>query len=136
MRDSLYDSVVVRPALAIATRTANAAVNGLSVDKSYANNFFKVVLFSIHTGTLTDGTTTITMEDSDNGSAWSAADSSYIQGTLPVIASTDDDKTYQVAYNGPKRYVRIVATQASATSGGTLGATAILGMPRRYPAIL
>ncbi len=133
MRDSLYDEVLAREALPVLLRTANATVNGTTVDKSVFNNMFKVVSFVVQAGTLVDGTTTITMEDSDNGSSWATADSSYVQGTLPVIASTADNAIYEFAYLGPKRYVRIVATQASATSGGTMGAIALLGQARRTP---
>lgn len=134
MRDSLYDEVLAREALPTASRTANAAVNGTTVDKSVFNNFFRVVSFVIQAGTLTDGTTTVTMEDSDNGSSWAVVtDTSYVQGTIPVIASTADNALFEFAYIGPKRYVRIVATQASATSGGVMGAIALLAQPRRYP---
>lgn len=132
MRDSLYDSAVTRPALPIALRT-NAAVNGLSIDKNYQNNMFRVVMFSIFTGTITDGTTAITMQDSPDNSAWTAVDSSFVQGTLPSIVLTDDDKVFDIGYTGAQRYVRIVATTTGATTGGTFGAIAILSSPRRTP---
>lgn len=135
MRDSLYDSAITRPAIPFLARTANAATTGTTVDKSYQSNFFKLVMFTFITGTITDGTVALTMEDSDNGSAWAAADASYIQGTLITTALTDDDKTFDVAYVGPKRYVRLIATQATATSGGIWGAIAILSSPRRTPVI-
>lgn len=133
MRDSLFDEMLAREALPIALRSSNAATNGTTIDKSVFNNFFRVVSFVVQTGTLTDGTMTITMEDSDNGSSWATADSSYVQGTLPVIAATADNSVFEFAYIGPKRYVRIVGTLASATTGGTMGAIALLAQPRRYP---
>src|ERR1041384_1554972 len=104
MRDALYDSAITRPALPIAVRT-NGGVNGTTVDKNYQNNQFRVVMFSILTGTLTDGTVVITMQDSPDNSAWNAVDPSYVQGSLPTIASTDDDKVYDIGYVGPQRYV-------------------------------
>lgn len=133
MRDSLYDSVVTRPALAIATRTANTAVNGITVDKMYQNNMFRTVMFSVFTGTLTDGSTAVTMQDSPDNSSWSTAATSDVQGTLPSITSSDDDKVYDVGYTGPQRYVRLVFTQSGATSGGTMGAIAIMSQARRTP---
>lgn len=133
MRDSLYDDTLTRIALPVVARTANAAVNGTTVDKNVFNNQFRVCMFTVVTGTITDGTVAYTIEDSDNGSAWAAADSSYIQGTLPSTTATDDDKTFDVGYAGPKRYVRIVATQAAATTGGITGAIAVLSSPRRTP---
>jgi len=133
MKDSLYDDTIVRPALAIATRTANTAVNGLTVDMTYQKNMFRSIMFVIQTGTVTDGTTTFTMQDSDDGSGWTAVNSAFVQGTLPVVTSTNDDIVYEVGYTGERRYVRLVATQAGATSGATIGALAILSSPRKTP---
>lgn len=133
MRDSLYDSVVTRVAIPNASRTANSAVNGTTVDKSYNNNMFRVVMFSIFTGTITDGTVVYTMQDSPDNSAWTAVAAEFVQGTLPTTTLTDDDKVYDVGYVGPQRYVRLVATQSGATSGGVTGAIAIMSQGRRMP---
>lgn len=133
MRDSLYDDTVGRPALATVTRTANSAVNGLTIDKNYQNNRFRAVMFLILTGTVTDGTTTFTMQDSDDGSSWANVSATYVQGTLPVVGSANDDTTYEIGYTGDKRYVRLVATQAGATAGATIGAVAIMSSARKTP---
>lgn len=135
MRDSLYDSVITRIAIPMASRTANSAVNGTTVDKMYQNNMFRVVMFCIFTGTITDGAVAYTMQDSPDNSAWTAVELVYVQGTLPSTTLTDDDKVYDVGYIGPQRYVRLVATQSAATSGGVSGAVAILGSARRTPVI-
>lgn len=134
MRRSVYNEGVARPALAVATRT-NGAVNGLTIDKMYQNNAFRACMFIVHTGTMTDGTVAVTMQDSPDNSTWTAVDSSYIQGSLPSVANTDDDKVFEVGYVGPQRYVRIVATTSGATSGGTFGATCYLWGARRRPAV-
>jgi hypothetical protein len=133
MRDSLYDSAVTRIAIPFASRTANAAVNGTAVDKTYNNNMFRVVMFSIATGTVTDGTVAYTMQDSPDNSVWTAVAAEYVQGSLPTTTATDDDKVFDVGYTGPQRYVRLVATQSAATSGGVSGAIAILAQSRRTP---
>lgn len=133
MRDSLYDDTVARSALAIATRTANTPVNGLTIDKNYQNNRFRSVMFIVQTGIITDGTTTFTMQDSDDASSWSNVNASYVQGTLPVVGSAHDDVTYEIGYTGDKRYVRLVATQAGATAGATIGAVAIMSSARKTP---
>jgi hypothetical protein len=52
---------------------------------------------------------------------------------LPTTTATDDDKVFDVGYTGPQRYVRLVATQSAATSGGVSGAIAILAQSRRTP---
>lgn len=133
MRRSVYNDCVARPALAVALRTTGA-VNGLTIDKMYNNNAFRSAMFIVHSGTLTDGSVAVTMQDSPDNSTWTAVDASYIQGALPTIAATDDDKTFEVGYAGPQRYVRLVATTSSATTGGTFGATCVLTGARRRPA--
>jgi hypothetical protein len=133
MRRSVYNEAVARPALAVAART-NGAANGLTVDKMYNNNAFRSAMFIVQTGTLTDGSVAVTLQDSPDNSTWTAVDASYVQGALPTIASTDDDKVFEVGYTGPQRYVRIVATTSGATTGGTFGATCLLWGARRRPA--
>lgn len=133
MRRSVYNDCVARPALTVALRP-NGAVNGLTIDKMYNNNAFRSAMFIIHSGTLTDGSVAVTMQDSPDNSTWTAVDASYIQGALPTIAPTDDDKTFEVGYTGPQRYVRLVATTSGATTGGTFGATCVLWGARRRPA--
>jgi hypothetical protein len=135
VRRSVYNDCVARPALAIsAAPRTNGTVNGLTVDKMYNNNAFRSAMFIIHSGTLTDGSVAVTMQDSPDNSTWTAVDAAYVQGTLPTVASTDDDKTFEVGYVGPQRYVRIVATTSGATTGGTFGATCVLYGARRRPA--
>jgi len=133
MRDSLYDDTVARPALAIASRTAAATVNGITVDKNYQRNQFRSVMFIVHTGTITDGTTTFAMQDSPDNTNWTAVDAQYRQGTLPVVVAANDDITYEIGYTGSQRYVRLTATLAGATTGQVLGATCIMSDPRKTP---
>jgi hypothetical protein len=133
MKDQLYDSVVTRVAIPNASRTANTAVNGTTVDKQYNGNMFRQVMFSIFTGTVTDGTVAYTMQDSPDNSAWTAVAAEFVQGTLPTTTATDDDKVFDVGYSGYQRYVRLVATQSGATTGGVSGAIAIMASPRRTP---
>ncbi|MEU8316698.1 MULTISPECIES: hypothetical protein [Actinomycetes] len=133
MRRTVYSECVARPALAVATRT-NGAVNGLTVDRHYNNNAFRAAMFVIHTGTMTDGSVAVTMEDSPDNTTWTTVDTAFVQGSLPTIALANDDRVFEVGYTGPQRYVRIVATTSGATSGGTFGATCVLTGARRRPA--
>lgn len=131
MKD-LYNNIQVRPTLAVATRT-NATATGTTIDRNYNGAMFNSVMFLLHTGTMTDGSVAVTVEESDDNSAWSTATA--LQGTAPTIASTDDDKLYEIGYLGGKRYVRVKAVTSGATSGGTFGATAVLGDPRVAPVV-
>lgn len=136
MRDSLYDDTLTRIALPVAARSTDGAANGSTIDKNYNNNWFRVVMFSFVSGTMTDGTVSVKVQDSPDGTNWTDADTEHVQGSLPTVAGTDDDKSYDISYIGPERYVRLVATLADATAstgGGTYGAVAILSSPRRTP---
>jgi hypothetical protein len=87
----------------------------------------------VHTGAITDGTHAITLEVSDDNSSWAAAPAADIQGSLPSIGSSDDDKLYEIGYTGTKRYLRAVTNPSGTTSGGVYGATILLGFPNVLP---
>lgn len=127
MRSTLYSHSLVRVALTSATRT-NGTVNGTTVDLGVFGNDFRSVLFVVMTGTVTDGSHAITVQDSPDGSAWAAADSASVQGSLPTITGTNDDTVFEIGYIvGTKQYVRLVAATSGATTGGVFSAVAVLG---------
>lgn len=136
MRETLYTKTLARVALLPAVRT-NATVNGTTVDTSIFGNDFRVALFVVYTGTITDGSHAITVQDSADGSSWATADSSLIQGSLPTIVSTDDDKVFEFGYvvSGARAFVRLVATTSGATTGGNFGAVALLSEGSVSPVI-
>ncbi|WP_280371158.1 hypothetical protein [Nocardia wallacei] len=126
MRETLYSKALPRVALATASRTANAAVNGAAIDLEQFGNRFSTVLFIVQAGTVTDGSTAVTLQESADNSSWTTVAADHRQGSLPTITDTDDDKVFSVGYvpHG-LRYVRIVATQSGATAGAVLGAVAL-----------
>ncbi len=124
---TIYNNTLAIIALTSATRT-NGAVDGAAIDTNQFNNRFQDVAFVITTGTITDGSVAVTVEESDSsGSGFAAVDSSRVLGTLPTIASTDDDTVKSFGVRPTKRYVRIVATTTGATTGGVFSAVALLG---------
>jgi photosystem II stability/assembly factor-like uncharacterized protein len=133
VRRSLYNSVLSRIAVPVANRT-NGTVNGTTIDRTDptggADNT-TVAMFVVASGTVTDGSHAVTVQESDDGSSWAAVPSEYLQGSLPTIVSTDDDKVFEVGYVGTKRYIRAVVTTTGATSGGTFGAVVLLSGGRR-----
>lgn len=129
MRSTLYNDVIARPALTIALRT-NGTVNGTTVDKadlSGGADGFTSALLVVLAGTITDGTHTVIVQDSDDGSAWGAAAASDVQGPPVALTSANSNTVAELGYTGPKRYLRASVTTAGATTGGTLGAVAVLG---------
>lgn len=126
MRNTLYTNTLVRQALTSAVRT-NGTVNGTTVDLGVFGNDFRSVMFIVSTGTITDGTHAITMEDSPDGTNWTAVPAGRQQGSLPSAVAASDDTFYQFGYIvGSNQYVRLVATTSGATSGGAFSAVAIL----------
>jgi hypothetical protein len=127
----LFNNLLVKPTLAIAARTASA--NGTTVDRGEDGSGFGAAMVVVHTGTITDGTHTIEVQDSPDGTTWTAVADQYLQGAEPAIGAADDDKVYEIGYVGIQRYVRATVTVAGATSGGTYGASVILGHPAKGP---
>lgn len=116
-------------ALPIATRTANTTVNGTTVDRTDTN---ATVMFAVNAGTITDGSVAITIQESDDNSTWANAASTDIQGGPTLTFATAQSNTVaELGYTGRKRYVRITHIQTGATSGGAMGAVAVLAGGRK-----
>lgn len=132
MRDA-YSNVTVRATLAIATRTASA--NGTGVDRYLNGAGYQDALIIVHTGTITDGTHAIDVQESDDNTTFTSVAASELQGTEPSIVAADDDKMFVVGYKGTKRYIRVAVTASGTTSGGTYGASVLLANPRVAPVV-
>lgn len=131
MKASLYNEVLVRQSLTQATRSANTAVNGTTVDRAQYLNHCRSAMVVVQTGAVTDGSHAVILEESDNGSDWSTATD--LQGSAPTLTSSDDNVIKEFGYTGSKRYLRVTVTTSGATSGGVFGAVILLGFPRRKP---
>lgn len=116
----VYNRTTSQVALVSVLRGAVTA-QGPAVDRGGDN---VSVLFVILTATLTDGTQTFTIEDSDDNSSWGAAASGVQPSTAVATVATDDDAVKEISYNGPKRYCRLKIVGTGAT-GGVSGAVAV-----------
>ncbi|MBP2583393.1 hypothetical protein J3A78_003871 [Streptomyces sp. PvR006] len=132
MRPSLYNIARAKITLAQATRT-NGTATGTTVDMHENLDASRSALIVVFTGTMTDGSVAVTLEESSDNSSWSTVAAPDLQGAAPTIASTDDDKVFELGYVGSKRYLRVKAVTTGATSGGTFGAVIVRGFPRRQP---
>ncbi|WP_320784193.1 hypothetical protein [Streptomyces sp. CRN 30] len=132
MRDA-YANVTVRASLAIATRAASA--NGSSVDRYGGGAMFQDAAVVVHTGTITDGSHAVDVQESDDNSTWTSVAASELQGSEPSIVAADDDKTFVIGYKGSKRYLRVAVTASGATTGGVYGALVVLASPRNAPVV-
>ena len=92
-----------------------------------------VALVLVMTGTVTDGSHAVTLQDSDDGTSWGTAAAEYVQGTSPTITSANSNAVYELGYMGPKRYLRVSVTGTGATVGAVYGAVILLGGAGRNP---
>lgn len=122
MKDA-YSNVKAVAAIVPAVKTA--AGDGATID----TQGFRSLLFVVNTGAVVgDGDFGIAIQESANGTDWSAATD--VLGEFP--ATLEADSAYRVAYVGSQRYARINVTKAGGTSIA-LGAVAILGQPHMAP---
>ncbi|MFI8531065.1 hypothetical protein ACIGMX_12530 [Streptomyces aquilus] len=129
MHPNPYNNLLTKQSLTPAARTATAS--GSSVDRLASGASFQDALIVVSTGTITDGTHTIVVEESADNAAWAAVADADLQGTEPAIGAADDNKIFEIGYLGTKRYVRVSVTVAGTTTGGIYGADVVLANPRR-----
>lgn len=117
-----------------AARSANAAVNGASADLTGKERAYIV----ISAGVITDGTHTFKVQECDDNATWldaAASDIEFVAGAAPQGTSTpalqaaQSSTATELAYLGIKRFVRVVATTAGATTGGVFEALIIAQGP-------
>lgn len=133
MRTSIYRKSRSVIALQSTARTnSGSPFAGTTVDRYQAGvTEFRTLMFVITTGTVTDGSHVVTVQDSDDGSSWGTPAAGDVQGTAPTLASTDSNKVLDVGYSGAKRYARLQVAVSGATTGGVYSAAAVLYGTRR-----
>ena len=119
----LKQTTDVKNSLAPAARTATA--NGTGVD--LANFASAEVAFVV--GTITDGTHTPSVQESDDDSTYTAVAAADLIGTLAALASTPPARRLSCT----KRYVRAVSTVSGATTGGVYAGVVVRGNARKQP---
>lgn len=133
MRDA-YSSVLPQSSIDPGAKTATAT--GATVDRTGAGKMFQAALILVQTGTITDGSHVISVEESDDNSAWAAVAAGSLQGSAPTLASggASNNKCFSLGYLGLKRYLRVKSTVSGTTTGGVYGASIVLADPRVLPA--
>jgi hypothetical protein len=126
MRD-IHNKLSTARSLSPAARTASA--DGASVDLQ-GYDAAEVV---IATGTITDGTHTIEVQESADDSTFTAVADGDLIGTEPAIVAADDDKVFEIGYIGTKRFLRVITTVTGATTGGVYGAAIVRSHARKQP---
>jgi hypothetical protein len=120
----LTSNIDLRTSLAPQAFTASA--NGASADL----RSFESAAVAFVAGTVTDGTHTPSVEESDDDSTWTAVAAADLSGTLADLASAT---VQRVGYRGAKRYLRAVLTVSGATVGAVAAAVVIRGNAAQRP---
>ncbi|OLZ72569.1 hypothetical protein AVW11_04030 [Streptomyces amritsarensis] len=132
MRRSLFNTLVARSTIAPALHAAT--VTGTTVDLLLHGDAARSAMVVVNAGVVTDGTHTIQVQDSPNGTDWTAVADEFLQGTEPAITSANDDRVHEIGYTGQQRYLRVVSTVTGTPStGGLYAVDVLLGWPRRMP---
>lgn len=94
-------------------------------------------VLAIITGTLADANATFTVlvEDSPDGSAWTAVPDAFLVGTESGASFifSDDNETRKIGYIGPQRYLRLTITPSGNTGAWDIAACAIVAHGRKLP---
>lgn len=134
-QSDLHSNIKQEVALDVQAITTDTTTAGNILDlKEYDSCEFLLVA-----GTLTDGDYTPLLEESDD-SGFSTSNAVADDDLLPsgtgqeaTAALDTSDTAKRIGYRGSKRYVRLSLVSANTTSGGTLGAVAVLGHPKGAP---
>lgn len=126
MRESLYHKVKHVAGMSATSISSNTTTNGTTVDLwQTASEDWRTCLFLVIGGTITDGTYTLGVQESDDGSSWSAVtDTGYKQGPSSTVTATGG--TAEIEYTGNRRYCRVTITSTAVTTGGSISARALL----------
>lgn len=132
MEQDLHHNVGSEIALANQNITTDTTTVGAIID----SKGFESLEFIIASGTITDGTYTLILEEGDDSGLSDAAvvPADEVLGVLTGFVAADDDTTKRVGSIGKKRYQRLSILSAATTTGGTnFSATAVKGHPHTAP---
>lgn len=128
MRVSLYHDTKHVNGFTSAAISTNTTTNGAEIDLGQTpGGDWRSVLWLITAATITDGTYTPVVMESDTTSTGfaQATGSNNVQGPS-ITAVTVTGSTCEIAYTGNKRFVKLAFISTAVTTGGTLSARAVL----------
>ncbi|GGT43393.1 hypothetical protein [Streptomyces purpureus] len=129
---STYNTTLFKRSLSPAARTDGTA-SGVAVDRA-VNGGMQDAVVLVSTGTVTDGSHAVAIQDSADGSTdWQAVPAAQLLGSPPTLVEANDDTVYEVGVLSTRRYLRVVAVTTGATTGAIFSAGIVLGRPRFAP---
>lgn len=129
MIETLSQDALVVASIPIAAIATDTTTDGTGV----AWGRFRSVMVVIWSGTVTDGTFTFEVQDSDDDSSYTAVADAYLEGAEPAL--TTDDTVVVVGYKGTRKYLRVVCVSTDTTSGGVVGALIVCANSYRTPVV-
>jgi hypothetical protein len=122
-----------KPAYAGGTINTNTNTDGIEIDTQN----YEALTFYVYTGTVTDGTYTLQVLESDtSGSGYTKADDDFVINSGEAFAAADDNTVKQIGYVGNKRYAKLRIVSASTSTGAVFkGAIAVKGKPAHKPTV-
>lgn len=129
---AIYDEAVARLTVAPAART-NGTVNGTSVNLgTYGSESALVVVL---TGTVTDGSHAVAIEESATGTgSWSAVPAGRLSAAAPTVTSANGNTQFEVGVLASLQFLRVNVVTTGATTGGILAAAVVAGDVGATPA--
>lgn len=126
IHNELSSAVTIAPA---ANRTADTSGSGVDLAG------FRAAMAIVQFGTVTDGTWTPKLQESDDNTTFTDVAAADQSGTFPAVTSANDETTYEVSYLGSKRYIKVAVIETVAsTTGALFNAVIVRGQPLTAPA--
>lgn len=128
----LHNEATSRVGKTVAAITTNTTTTGAIIDTAQ----YESLEFYFISGTITDGVYTVQIFHGNDSGLSDAVQltGEELLGSVVFSLAADSNKTKRIGYVGKKRYVRVSIVSTGVTTGGTLGAVAVLGTPLHGPA--
>lgn len=130
----LHNEATSRVGKTVAAIATNTTTSGAIIDTA----LYESLEFYLISGTITDGVYTMQLF---HGNDPALSDGVQLTGeellggaAVTFSLAADSNKTRRIGYVGKKRYVQLRIVSTGVTTGGTLGAIAVLGSPLHGPA--
>jgi len=129
---SISTRAAISTAISLAPAVRTTTANGTGVDLA---NFAGATVVVV-AGTITDGTHTLKIQESDDNSTFTDVAAADQVGTFTALTSSaGGSATQEVDYIGTKRYIRAVTTiTGSPSTGGAYSIIVARTLPRTEPA--
>lgn len=119
--------------ITVVTAVAPAVIKTTQTSNAIDLQGYSAATVVLHVGTVTDGTHTPKLQESDTTTSGDFTDvaAANLSGTFAALES---DTMQRIGYIGRKRYVRVVITVAgSPSTGGAYSACVVRGRPQSLP---